>query len=98
MSDERARERDKLRTAAELVIATGTNKDWYDTIDAGALAVARAWLKDDARIARLRASLEAVVKAWTLEASQGDGIMEEHGPILDAARAELADDGEGGVT
>jgi hypothetical protein len=34
----------ELRSAAEMVVATGTDKDWFDTIDAGALAVCRAWL------------------------------------------------------
>lgn len=36
---------DELRAAAELVVATGTHKDWSDTIDAGALAVCRDWLR-----------------------------------------------------
>lgn len=36
----------ELRAAAEMVVATGTNKDWWDTIDAGALAVCRAWLAE----------------------------------------------------
>jgi hypothetical protein len=35
---------DELRLAAEMVVATGMNKDWADTIDAGAVAVCRAWL------------------------------------------------------
>jgi hypothetical protein len=38
---------DDLRLAAELVVATGLDKDWADTIDEGALAVCRAWLADN---------------------------------------------------
>lgn len=37
---------EELRFAAEMVVATGTNKDWADTIDAGAVAVCRAWLAE----------------------------------------------------
>jgi len=35
-------------------------------------------------------ALEEVVKAWLHEAGQGDGIMEEHAPILAKARAAIA--------
>ncbi len=35
-------------------------------------------------------ALKAVVKAWTYEASQGDGIMEDHSIALDTARAAIA--------
>jgi len=35
-----------LRQAAEMIIATGTDKDWFDTIDAGALRLADAWLAE----------------------------------------------------
>ena len=35
----------------------------------------------------LLANLEAVLDAWTKEANMGDGIMEEHGEVYDAAKA-----------
>jgi hypothetical protein len=38
--------KEELRAAAEMVVATGMNKDWADTIDAGAVAVCRAWLAE----------------------------------------------------
>jgi hypothetical protein len=39
----------------------------------------------------LRAVLADTVRAWLYEANQGDGIMEQHGPVLDAARAALGE-------
>lgn len=38
----------------------------------------------------LLGSLEDVVRAWLHEANQGDGIMDEHAPILAKARAVIA--------
>lgn len=38
----------------------------------------------------LEAALRSVMTAWLTEAGWGDGIAEEHGPVLDAARAALA--------
>jgi hypothetical protein len=38
----------------------------------------------------LVAALEGVEKAWSYEANQGDGIMDEHGPAMIAARVALA--------
>lgn len=36
-------------------------------------------------------ALEEVIQAWLHEAGQGDGIMEEHEPVLAKARAALAE-------
>lgn len=36
---------EELRAAAELVVATGMHKDWADSIDEGAVAVCRDWLR-----------------------------------------------------
>lgn len=57
--------------------------DDYEEWEANARALANA--------KRLFESLEAVVKAWLHEAGQGDGIMEEHAPILAKARAVIAE-------
>jgi hypothetical protein len=35
----------ELWAAADMVVATGMSKDWADTIDAGAVAVCRDWLR-----------------------------------------------------
>lgn len=40
---------------------------------------------------KLLESLEDVIRAWLHEANQGDGIMEEHAPILAKARAVIAE-------
>lgn len=61
--------------------------DLYAEITTASPADARAL----ANAKRLFESLEAVVKAWLHEAGQGDGIMEEHAPILAKARAVIAE-------
>ena len=38
----------------------------------------------------LLTALQAVMAAWLTEAGHGDGILEEHGPALDAARTAVA--------
>ncbi len=43
------------------------------------------------QIARLRESLANTLAAWIADASQGDGIQESDSPVVDAARAILAE-------
>jgi len=38
----------------------------------------------------LLTALQAVMAAWLTEAGYGDGILEEHGPAIDAAHAAIA--------
>lgn len=38
----------------------------------------------------LLASLKEVLAAWIYEAKQGDGILEEHGPVYTRAKALIA--------
>lgn len=60
-----------LRVQAEMVAATGMDKDWADTIDAGALAVCRAWLAehpptDDGEM-ETREGIKRAIPAMALE-------------------------------
>ena len=43
----------------------------------------------------LRLHLRAVLAAWGHEASQGDGLLDEHVPVYEAARAAAAGTGVG---
>jgi hypothetical protein len=92
---------DELRAAAEMVVATGMNKDWADSIDAGAVAVCRAWLAEHpegdgeadlaaalAEVERLRARLAAIKTSWQ------DGVGQLDNPWR-VRMAELIGDSEG---
>ncbi len=64
----------ELRAAAEMVVATGTHKDWFDTIDAGAVAVASAYLAEHP------ADEHELWTAEWLKAVGFDGDMSKNGP------------------